>query len=131
MREITSHKVNGCNEAILIEAGDKQTSGGAPSAYWITLPPEMKPTIGGPDAMRATSFTVQFQDGPIKEVGTNGVTHESLLAILIDRLQSFQRGEYSCRENAIALTHLEDAMHWLSHRNRSRVDRGIEGPSAK
>ncbi len=120
MREITSHKVNGCNEAILIEAGDKTTVGGAPAAYWITLPPEKKASIGG-DGVSATSFSVQFQD----------VTIESLIAICVDRLQCFQRGEYSCRENAIALTHLEDAMHWLGHRTRSRVDRGVEGTHAK
>lgn len=37
----------------------------------------------------------------IAEVGTNGITHEALLAVLIDRLQSFQRGEYSCCDLAI------------------------------
>ena len=121
-RQLTAHKVNGCNESITISVGHKQTLGGAPTDYWIILPrPSGDPVV----------FDLRFQDGPIAEVGTNGVTHEALLAICIDRLQSFQRGPFSCRENALALTHLEDAMHWLNHRTRERVARGVEGTHKK
>ena len=52
---------------------------------------------------------------------------ETLLAVLIDRLQAFQTGPYACRENALALTHLQDAQHWLQHRTRARMARGVEG----
>lgn len=140
MREINTHKVNGCSEDITVETDEKLTVGGANTNYWMTL---KNPTIKQVDARIAagseppinasgvSSFNLKFQDGPIGEVGTNGITHEALLAILIDRLQSFQRGEYACRENAIALTHLEDAMHWLQHRTRARVTRGVEGTHAK
>ena len=77
------------------------------------------------------SVLVEFQNGPIKEVGVNGVTNEALLAIVIDRLQGFQKGQFQCRENAIALTHLEDAMHWLQHRTNERLKRGVEGTHQK
>jgi hypothetical protein len=70
---------------------------------------------------------IHFQEGPIAEVGTNGLTHESLLAIVIDRLQAFQKGPFACRENALALTKIEEAMHWLHHRTAARVARGVEG----
>ena len=70
---------------------------------------------------------VNFQNGPIKEIGVNGVTHEALLAIVIDRLRSFQAGPYSCRDNAIALTNLEDALMRLQRRTRERIARGVEG----
>jgi hypothetical protein len=65
--------------------------------------------------------------GPIGEVGVNGVTHEALLAILIDRMQAFQKGPYSCRENALALTKLEEAVHWLNARTARRTAQGVEG----
>ena len=75
--------------------------------------------------------SVSFQNGPIKENGVNGCFQEDLLAIVIDRLRSFQAGEYACRENALALTKLEEAMHWLNHRTAERQARGVEGTSTK
>lgn len=70
---------------------------------------------------------VNFQNGPIKEAGVNGCHNEDLLAIVADRLHGFQSGPYACRENALALTKIEEALHWLNHRTQARVDRGVEG----
>ena len=70
---------------------------------------------------------VRFQNGPIKEAGVNGMFNEDLLAIVIHRLQCFQSGPYQCRENALALTKLEEAMHWLNARTTNRQARGVEG----
>lgn len=72
---------------------------------------------------------ILFQKGPIKESGVNGCHHEDLLAIVIDRLQNFQDSDYKCRENAIAITKLEEAMMWLNKRTQDRVNRGVEGTS--
>ena len=134
VREITAHKVNDCNEALRIEVLDEPGAGGANHLYKITgfnsdtnVSDPWKAAHGAP----AVHSHVLFQNGPIKEVGTNGVTHEALLAILIDRLQSFQAGPYACRENAIALTKLEEAQHWLQHRTQARVARGVEGTHEK
>jgi len=74
---------------------------------------------------------VAFQDGPIKESGVNGCHQEDLLSVVIDRLQCFQKGEYACRENAIALTKIEEAMMWLRKRTQDRIDRGVEGTRGK
>jgi len=46
-------------------------------------------------------------------------------------LRSFQAGPYACRENALALTKIEEAMHWLNHRTAERQARGVEGTSEK
>jgi len=70
---------------------------------------------------------VSFQDGPIREFGVNGCHQEDLLAIVIDRLESFQAGDFKCRENALALTKCQEAMHWLNHRTSVRQLRGVEG----
>lgn len=123
MRDITIHKVNGCNEALFVQAIDQPSSGGAHHAYQIGGFTSRVP--GASDV--ETAVTLRFQNGPIKEVGTNGITNEALLAIVIDRLQSFQSGPYACRENALALTKLEEGMHWLQARTRGRVARGVEG----
>jgi hypothetical protein len=74
---------------------------------------------------------IKFQNGPVKEFGVNGCHQEDLLAIVIDRLRSFQSGEFACRENAIALTKLEEAVHWLNHRTSDREQRGVEGTNTK
>lgn len=119
MRTIDSHKINECNDAIDIRVTDEPGSGGANHEYQVRI-------NGDPHA----DIMLRFQNGPINEVGTNGITQEVLIAILIDRLQCFQKGPYSCRENALALTKLEEAQHWLHHRTRQRVARGVEGTHA-
>ena len=72
---------------------------------------------------------LRFQDGPINADGNgvNGITHEALLAVLCDRLRGFQKGPYACKANACALTHLEEAQHWLQQRTIERMRRSVEG----
>jgi len=118
MRKIETHKVNELNEALTITAVGAPGAGGANHHYTITL---------GDQSVR---WYIDFQDGPIKEAGPNGLTHEALIAIVIDRLRSFQAGPFSSRENAIALTKLEEATHWLHHRTRDRMLRGVEGTTS-
>ena len=70
---------------------------------------------------------ISFQNGPIKEAGVNGVMNEDLIAIVIDRMRGFQSGDYKCRDNALALTKLEEALMWLNNRTAGREARGVEG----
>ena len=72
---------------------------------------------------------VHFQEGPIKENGVNGVCNEDLITMVIRRLQSFQESEYACRENALAITKLEEALLWLRYRTMGREQRNVEGTS--
>jgi hypothetical protein len=74
---------------------------------------------------------IDFQEGPIKENGVNGVCNEDLICMVIARLQGFQASEFSCRENALALTALEEALLWLRKRTMGREKRGVEGKSIK
>jgi hypothetical protein len=104
---------------------DEPGHGGACHEYKIQ-------TIEQPDGDAGLQVGwVSFQNGPVKEFGINGCHQEDLLAIVIDRLQHFQRGEFACRENALALTKLEEAMHWLNHRTNARIVRGVEGTNIK
>jgi len=60
----------------------------------------------------------------------DGTTNEEVLAMLIDRLNSLQ-AKFPCRENAIAITHIETALLWLEKRTKDRAARGVEGKALK
>lgn len=120
MREITSHKVNDCNSQLEIHAVDEPGPGGANHLYHIKVPPHAGLTL-------PTWYAIAFQNGAIKEAGVNGLTHEALLAIVIDRLEAFQRGPYAHPANAKALEHLNEAVAALASRTKERVERGVEG----
>ena len=64
------------------------------------------------------------------ELVNDGTTNEGLLAVLIDRLNYLQ-GKFPCRENAIVITKLEEARHWLEHRTNDRKARSVEGKPLK
>jgi hypothetical protein len=70
---------------------------------------------------------IHFQEGPVKECGVNGVMNEDLIAMVITRLEHFQKSEFACRENALAITKLEEALLWLRKRTMGREKKGIEG----
>lgn len=73
-------------------------------------------------------LTVQMQCGPRKDAGSiSGAVDADLLEIVRDRLQAFQAGPYACRENACALTHIEEALMWLNRRVEDRITRGVLG----
>lgn len=72
---------------------------------------------------------IHFQEGPIKECGVNGVCNEDLIAMVICRLEHFQRSEFACRENALAITKLEESLMWLRKRTQDREARSVEGTS--
>lgn len=113
MRSITEHKVNPANDTLTIDVLDAPGPGNANHKYRIHND--------------KVDVTLDFQNGPINEVGVNGVTHEVLLAICADRFRSFQAGPYACRENALALTKIEEAMQWMHSRTLTRMRRGVEG----
>ena len=118
----------GSNRFSSVEAMDEQGAGGAHHEYLVASEPQSSIEAEQP---RKEFARVSFQNGPIQENGINGCHQEDLLAIVLHRLQCFQQGDYACRENALAITKLEEAMHWLNHRTAGRQARGVEGTSAK
>ena len=119
MTEITSHiTASSFAEALLIQTMDEQGPGGANHVYHITQP-------------NGDITEVNFQKGGIKEVGVNGITNEALLAVVMHRLQCFNDGPFPSRENSLALTKCQEAMHWLHARTRDRQSRGVEGIQAE
>lgn len=152
MRQLTDHKLNGLNEALAIDVLDEPGQGGANHQYmisWGEVKRGPRPTIAQIEELLAkddktkislqpdggiaigNTTTISFQNGPIQEAGVNGISQEALVAIVIDRLRSFQAGPYACRENAVALTQFEQGLMWLQKRTRDRMARGVEGTNAK
>jgi hypothetical protein len=84
------------------------------------------------DTFNDTLATIQFQDGPRNIEGSvAGVIDTDLLEIVRDRLRGFQSGEFSSRENACALTHIEEALMWLNRRVEDRIERNVLGTNNK
>lgn len=118
MRTISDYAVNPVNDRLVVTVLDEPGAGGANHEYRV-------------DTEKSVICRISFQNGPIAENGVNGVTQEVLLSIVADRLRSFQAGPYACRDNAVALTKVEEAMMWLQRRTLERMRRGVEGTSAK
>jgi hypothetical protein len=77
--------------------------------------------------------TLQFiQKEPVNEGSTelktiaDGTTNEELIEMLLDRMNYLQ-SKFPCRENAIAITKLDEALLWLNKRTSDRVKRNVEG----
>ena len=56
----------------------------------------------------------------------NGTTLEEMLQVSIERLNDLNK-RFSCRENSIAITKMEEALLWLNKRTEDRKIRGVEG----
>ena len=77
-------------------------------------------------------LTIKFQNGTRKEKHSiRGVLDTDLLEICRHRLQCFQQGEFATRENAVALTHIEEALMWMNRRIEDRIERDVLGTNEK
>ena len=75
---------------------------------------------------------IQFQNGARKlPDSVHGVLDTDLLEIVRDRLKGFQSGEFATRENACALTHIEEALMWMNKRVEDRIERNVLGTNNK
>ena len=76
------------------------------------------------DSMNCISFKIQ--NGPIKENGINGCQVDTIIAaakLIIEGLNK----KIACRENAMVITKLDEALMWSKKRKEDREKRGVEG----
>ena len=108
----------------IVKAADAPGNGGANHLYTIE-----------PATMISeypVYWNIQFQNGHRKDKNSiHGVLDTDLLEIVRDRLKGFQSGEFACRENAIAITKIEEALLWLNKRVEDRIERNILGTYEK
>ena len=110
-----------------IAALDEPGNGGANHIYAIYGNPD-KPVQNGTEVHEF----IHFQNGGRGEKGAvNGVTDSDLLEIVRDRLKAFQSGPFLSRENARALTHIEEALMWLNRRVEDRIERDVLGTNQR
>ena len=99
--------------------------GGAYHTYQVEWPVDLESRIYHYES-------ICFQNGPRSEPdSTSGILDTDLLEIVRDRLKCFQSGEFATRENACALTHIEEALMWMNKRVEDRVERGVLGTYQK
>jgi hypothetical protein len=103
---------------------DEQGPGGAHHKYLICE--------NGGNEHEGVFAEILFQCGPRKESNSiHGVIDTDLLEIVRDRLKSFQAGPFASRDNACALTHIEEALMWLNRRVEDRIERNVLGRNEK
>lgn len=116
------HLAGSYDDYLRIEVEDYEYSGRAYANYTYYLKKQEWEQFG----------QVRFQKGMIDATHQpNGVTESLLLSILVDRLTRFQNDKSTqCKQNEIALTHLEAAAKVLSKKKKEQVEKefiGLEG----
>ena len=99
MREIVSHKAPGVNDWIRVETVDDPDKDGRCWKYQLYTR-----SYGG--EFHKTSARIEFQQGevkPLEQGGLNGVSEESLLAVVVDRMVGLLKvGEEEAQKAAIS-----------------------------
>ena len=98
----------------------KMLEGGNPNTAFIAI--ENLQDVKG--VAPIISFTIQSD--PIKEVGVNGCQALDMLEYVKCLFQSLNDA-FPCRENALTITKIEEAIHWQDARTKDRVKRNVEG----
>lgn len=93
------------------------------------------PTGGG---IFGIGIDISWQNGPPRRgeerAEPNGAFVETVISAALQRIEFYQAaggGKFKCRENAIAITKLEEALLWLNKRTMEREARQVEGTHAK
>jgi hypothetical protein len=90
---------------------------------------EGNPTSG---TVKGIGLTVDWQDGVMSPDRSNqsGAIIQDLVEAVVQRLRfynSASNGKFACRENSLAITHMEEALHWMWSRETNRRERGVLG----
>lgn len=93
--------------------------------------------LGNFEEKESKGQVIQFICKEPKESGStefitvnDGTTNEEIIEMLVDRLLYLQN-KFPCRENAIAITKLEESLMWLNKRTADRLKRNVEGKNLK
>lgn len=76
--------------------------------------------------VNSLAFTIQ--NGPIKEVGKNGCQVTDVIAVAKHIIEELNK-KFPCRENAMTITKLDEALMWQKKRTDDRIAREVEGLS--
>jgi hypothetical protein len=82
------------------------------------------PQIAG----QTSSVKFTIQSGPIKEYGVNGCQIDDVIEWVKEKIDGFNKA-FPCRENALIITKLDEALLWSIKRKMDREKRNVEGTS--
>lgn len=82
--------------------------------------------VSGLTALSPSFQMVEFQRGPVPANGSNGLTNEALLAILIHRTK-YLDSQFPCVQNRHAIQKMEEALELFLARTKDRQARNVEG----
>ncbi len=84
--------------------------------------------------VRGVGLGISWQNGPLgrgdERIPPNGAFVETVIAAAKQRIEHYQsacEGRFRCRENAVAITKLDEALMWLNKRTADREAREVEG----
>ena len=81
--------------------------------------------------VKGIGLSIDWQNGPLSVDGVRkeptGAFVETVIAAALQRIEYYQASRFACRENALAITKLEEALHWCNARTNRREKLGIEG----
>lgn len=123
-------EVNG-NEIIVMDElrekfPDKFNESGAMDWQWFENDIRPNHFIYVRHDKNSLSFTLQ--NGPVKEHGKNGCQVVDVIAVAKHMIEEMNK-KFPCRENAVTITKLDEALMWQEKRTKDRIARGVEGQS--
>lgn len=121
MRQLNTHHTTGAFNALQVVAVDNPPPGFANVRYDIvgfnTVYNSAAACAGGMPA-RFTRLPIIFHSGPITyDMPLNGVTVESLLAVISDHLNGLQNSPEACMENQMAKDYVDAALSMLMQKH--------------
>jgi hypothetical protein len=123
MRVIQTHQGNPANDSIRIEVDEQVSAEGRPIKYHIFVKDQAGQWMPYTKLVFAYSIPPD-KNNPNSETRSIGVTHEVLLAILIDRLECYQGDKFAWHEHGEALDKARESLMWLNFGIKQRTDRG-------
>ncbi len=63
---------------------------------------------------------IKFQDGPIADVGPNGMCMLDILQAMIDRMNQFE-AKWPREENRMSVLKMKEAQLWLKEKRENRI----------
>ena len=85
-------------------------------------------------SVSGVGLKIEWQNGPLgrgsERIEPNGAFVETVIDAARQRIEEYQNSKFKCRENALAITKLEEALHWLNARTANREKRAVEGTHA-
>ena len=82
-------------------------------------------------SVKGVGLSIEWQNGPLGRGADrkepNGAFVETVIRAALQRIEYYQSTQFKSRHNALAITKLEEALHWLQARTADREKRQVEG----